>query len=596
MKPLDLIGSWPYDRYPTIRGPQLATFDGMKGVHGKAVRQLPVGSGKTAIGATYLYALRKQGKRRLFYIVPNKTLVEQVHSLHPDMKVAYGRNEHPCLYYPDEKLKADEIPCSLLGDCPHRVDQLIGETHEEGAIPCPYLKQKFEAKQMLAPVVCTNAFFLYTVLFSEEFEPEGVVIDEAHRLAQSIRSVLSTEITDWKVQRAVDVLDEVSPRQCEKLAAFLVSMRRLVKRHAMDKEVLLEEDQIKRLYDALMTVNPAMLQNEVRRAISSGKLDKRADREILKQLEDIMRSVRRFQHALKFAMSGATEKGYPLNFVIAFGKSEMGEHDKVQYKIVVKDYYVVPLIKKLLPDNTLAYSATIVDPELLAFETGIKGDYQSIPSGFPIENARIYLPTDTANLAVKSMGNRKREKTKMIRLVARTAKQFANKGIRSLVIVVSNEERTKFFEFAHEEGLKAISYGNGMPPRECSLRFRNGEGDCMVGTTANFGEGIDLPKKTAPVIFCLRPGYPRPDDPQTVFEERRFGGRRWALWNWRVMIDLLQVRGRNIRSEKDIGVTFLISQQFRRFAWGALPDWLEPAYRGDLTFEDCVKDAKKLLT
>src|SRR5581483_3769468 len=97
------------------------------------------------------------------------------------------------------------------------------------------------------------------------------------------------------------------------------------------------------------------------------------------------------------------------------------------------------------------------------------------------------------------------------------------------------------------------------------------------------------------IIFYLRPAYASPDDPQTQFEDHRFGHRRWQLWNWRVMTELLQVRGRNVRSEKDLGVTFLISQQFRRFAWGSLPEWLRPAYMGEASFEDCVKDAFKLL-
>ena len=592
---LDLMGSFPYDRHTTMRVPQRVALEGMRGVEGIMIREMPVGTGKTAIGVTYLNALRKAGSTRLFYILPNKTLVEQVHTLHPDVQVAYGRNEHPCLYYPEENLTADEVPCSMLGDCPHRVDQLTGETFEEGAIPCPYLKQKFEAKQMEKIVVCTNAFFLFTVLFSEEFSPEGVVVDEGHALAQSIRSVLQTDITDWKVEQAVDVLDEVSPRQCEHLATFLSSMKRLVKRYAMDREVLLDEEQVKQLYKALMTMHPNALQAEVRRAIARGKLDRRADREVLKQLDDIARSVTRFQHALKFAMSGMTEKGYPLNFVVAFGKTEMGERDHVQYKITIKDYYVVPLIKKVMPKNTLVMSATIGDPSLFAFETGIKGDFASVPSIFPPENARIYMPTDTANLAVKEMGIKKRGKNKMLRLIIDAAQRFARKGHRSLVVVVSNEERQKFQEFAQESGLKVLTYGDGMTARECVSRFRDGEGDCLLGTAANFGQGIDLPKQTAPVTFCLRPGYPRPSDPQTQFEQQRFGKKLWQLWNWRVMIEMLQARGRNIRSDKDLGVTFLISQQYRRFTFGALPEWLKPAYRGNSTFEECVKDTMTLL-
>jgi Rad3-related DNA helicase len=594
MKHLDLMGSFPYDRHPHMRIAQRTALEELRNVKGPIVLELPVGTGKTAIGYTYLSALRKRGAKNLFYIVPNKTLVEQVRSLHPEVLVAFGRNEHPCLYYEDKELKADEIPCSLLKDCPHRVDQETGNTHTQGAVPCPYLKQKYEARHSKGAIVaCTNAFFLFTVLFSKEMKPDGVVVDEAHKLAQTIRSVLSTEITDWKVARAVDVLDEVSPRQCEKLAKFLASMKRMVKRHGMGQETLLEEAQLKRLYSALGEVNPEALQAEVQRAISRGKLDLSNDLEVLKQIEDITRSVRRFQHAIKFAIKDGDRM--PLNFVFAFGKTEMGDRDRVQYKIVVKDYYVVPLITKILPPNTLAYSATISDPELFAFETGIKGTFTSVPSGFPVENARIYMPTDTANLSVK--GRSKRDKTRMIRLIARSAKKFADNGHRSLVIVVSNEERQKFLQLAAEEGLDTLSYGygNGMKPRECATRFREGEGDCLVGTVANFGEGLDLPRQTAPVIFCYRPGYPHPDDPQTVFEARRFRSRRWALWNWHVILEMLQVRGRNIRSETDLGVTFLISQQFRRFTFGSLPEWLQPAYRGQWKFKECVRDAEKLL-
>lgn len=591
---LGLDAAFPRHQYRTKTDAQQMAFTAIEGEEGTIVLELPTGSGKTAIGYTFLTALARQGKKHLFYLAPNKTLVEQVKTLHPDVAVAYGRNEHPCLYYEGESLKADEIPCSMLTDCPHRVDQETGETHAAGAIPCPYLEQKYEAKHSSGIVVCTSAFFLFTVLFSKEFEPEGVVVDEVHGLANSIRSVLSTELTDWKLAKGIEALNALRSEQVHTLAGFLRLMKGFIKNQAMDQEKLLEEDEIKHLYDSLNKVDPDMLETDTRQAIRDGELDVDSDREVLKQLEDIARSVKRFRHALRFAMTGATARGYPLSFVIAYGKTEMGERDRVQYRITVKDYYVVPIIKMLLPDATLAYSATIGDPEVLAFETGISGAYHSIPSSFPAKNARVYLPTNTANLAMKNTGS-KRAKTRMLRQVARAAKRFADKGHRSLVIVVSGAERTKFLDFAKEEGLNTLSYGEGLTARECAKRFRAGEGDCLVGTAANYGEGVDLPKQIAPVIFCLRPGYPNPFDPQTGFEERRFGRRRWQLWNWRVMIELLQVRGRNIRSETDLGVTFLISQQFRRFAFGSLPEWLKLAYRGEWTFEECVADAEKLL-
>ncbi|OGG60130.1 hypothetical protein A2765_01005 [Candidatus Kaiserbacteria bacterium RIFCSPHIGHO2_01_FULL_56_24] len=593
-KHLDLMGAFPFDRHPQMRDGQRIALEHLETAAWPVVHQSPVGTGKTALGYTFLKAKEKQGGTHLLYSTPNKTQVEQVKAMFPDVKIALGRNEHPCLYpgYADESPKADDIPCSMLGDCPHRVNLQTGETHTKGVTPCPYLQQKYEALQG-GIVVCTHAFLVFNVLLSKAFEPDAVVIDEAHRLAQSFRSVLSTEITDWKLVSAMEAIEETSPRQCDKLAAFLASLKRMVKRYALDHEQLLEEEQIDRLYGTLTAISADRLEADAKRAIAKGKLDPVADKEILKQVEDIARSIRRFQHALKFSISGHTARGYPLAYVIAYGKTELGPREKVQYRLTVKDYYVVPLIQKALPEMTYAYSATIVDPEIFAFETGIRGSYRSIPSTFSIENTRLYLPHDTANLAVKTRS--KRDKTKSLRLIARTAKRFVQKGNRSLVILVSNEERLKFTQLAEEEGLKTITYGNGTTARECAQRFRAGEAECLVGTTAHFGEGLDLPERIAPVIFCLRPAYPRPDDPQTQFEERRFRGRRWRLWQWRVMLDLLQVRGRNVRSETDKGVTFLISQQFRNFAFGSLPNWLQGAYRGNLSWEESVKDAEKLL-
>lgn len=600
MNHLDLEGNFPFDRHPLMRDAQELAFAAINRNRSQNVStvilEAPVGSGKTDIGYTYLKALEAAGAENLFYIVPNKTLVDQVRKLHPDVLVAYGRNEHLCLYYPEETLRADEIPCSMLRDCGHRVDQETGETHTAGFVPCPYLKQKYEARQGTNIVVCTTAFYLFTVLYSKEFEVGGVVVDEAHRLAESLRSVLSTEITDWKLARAIAVLRGAGSAQAVPLQEFLSAMTGLVLFKGAGKEVLLEEAEIRNLYESLLTVSPVGLETETARAISEGRLDVHEDREVLTQIEDIARSVNRFQRGFKFALArpdAGTRGQHPLKYIFAFGKKEMGAHERVQNKVVIKDYFVVPLVHRLLPEDTLAYSATVSDPETFSFETGITGGFYSIPSSFPTENTRIYMPTDTANLAVKA--RRKQDKTKMLRKIAKAAKRFANNGHRSLIIVVSQEEREKFLSLAKEEGLQAVSYGDGVRPREAMNRFKNGEGDCLVGTSANYGEGIDLPRQTAPVIFYYRPSYPRPDDPATVFEERRFGGRRWSLWNWRVMVNLLQARGRNIRSETDLGVTFLISQQFRHFAFGALPKWLQPAYRGQQTFDEGIEDALTLL-
>lgn len=556
--------------------------------NGSVIIESPTGTGKTAVEYTILKTSQSKEKGPFFLITPNKTLVEQIHREFPGLKVALGRNEHECLYY-EEKFRADEVPCSMLKECPHRVDQTSGET-KEGVSPCPYLQQKYEAKEGI--VVCTMSFYLFTQLFGQEFgQPKVLVIDEAHRIAEVFRNSLSYEITDYHLEQSINLLQKVRIEEFAILKKFLGLIRQIVKKKPAGETTLLEDKEIQQLIRILMTIDEKSLTQKIKEAVKKGLIDPRRDRLVLKKLEVLTRDLRRYLCSFEYSLE--TDERKPLNYTCAFYKAEKGEKERTQHKLIIKCYYVAPLIRKILSPLTVSLSATIGDPEIFGYETGIRDPFLALSSNFPVDNSRIYLPTDTPNLAMNA--RRKRDMTQVLRKIAKTCQYFAQQGHRSLVVTISNLERQKFLLLAAEEGLKAISYGNGRTPKETALAFREGEGDTLVGTAANYSEGVDLPKRIAPIIFFLRPGYPNPRDAGTLFEERRFGSQRWALWNWRVMQQALQVRGRNVRSRSDIGVTFFISQQFKRILFAALPKWLEEAYRNDFTFDQAVADVKLLL-
>lgn len=559
---------------------------------GRAIVESPTGTGKTAVEYAILKAAESLGISPCFLITLNKTILEQIVKEFPDLKVALGRNDHPCLYYPGKGYTADQVPCSMLKKCPHRVDQATGKTHEEDAEPCPYLQQKFEAKQG-GVVACTIAFYLFTHLFSREFAVEGaLVIDEAHRTADVVRNCLSYDITDHHLSCSIELLEKIGANEeAGSLKKFLKSMKRIAKTKAEKEGVLLDPQEIDRLILILDAIDVARLQQKITDAVAQGAIDPNQDTETLKHLEVLTRDLRRYVRSLEFSQE--TEGRKPLNYTCAYYKQEKGEKQKVQHKLTVKCYYVAPLIRKILPPLRVSFSATIGNPDVFGHETGIRDEFLSLDSTFPIDHTRIYLPTDTPNLAVNERG--KRDLTQVLRKVAKACKRFGDNGMRSLVVTISNAEREKFLMLAEEEGVAAISYGNGVTAREAAQAFKDGQGVSLVGTAANYSEGVDLPRQSAPVIFFLRPGYPNPRDPGTIFEERRFGGQRWALWNWRVMQQALQVRGRNIRRWSDMGVTIFISQQFRRILYGALPHWLEKAYRREFSFEETLADAEKLL-
>lgn len=588
---LNVEGSFPFRR---IRPIQKEVMDIIAREH-DGVHELPTGTGKTPIGIAYLEALAKLGLWPLFYVTTTKALVEQVKARHPGVAVAYGRGEHPCLYY-DEDLRANEIPCSLLVDCPHRVDQETGKTFEHGASPCPYLQQKYEAKQA-SIVVSTVAFFLFTTLFTKEWpKPEGLVIDEAHRLAEVVRSVLSYEITDYHLDRCVELLASVDPKASRDVQAFRNALVRIVRKKPSREETLLSDEEISALIEQLGRIDVKQLRSKIKDAVARRVLDPKQHRKELQQLEVISRSLPRYLHSFEFALE-EEEGRKALNYTFAVHRGELRGEEKAKHVLVVKGYYVAPIIRRLLSTRTVAYSATIGDPEIFGWETGItprRARFHTFPSTFSQSHTRIFLPTDVQNLAYAESGKWGIPRT--LRRIARTARQFAQHGHRSLVVVISEHERRKFLALCEEEGVTAISYGNGVAAKEAAARFRDGEGDVLVGTAANFGEGIDLPRRIAPVIFFLRPGYPPPKNPASLFEERRFSkSQAWAIRKWRVMIQALQVRGRNVRAASDLGVTFFTSEQFRGFLFASLPKWLEKSYVGDKTMRQCVNETIRLL-
>jgi len=568
-----------------------------------AILEIGTGVGKTAMEVAIARTAMKHFKT-CFVVTPTKTVLEQIRQRFPDdFTIALGRSDFPCFYYERSKaelsvesktrFKADEIPCSMLHSCPHRVDQETGEVKEPGAVPCPYLKQKFEARNSRKPVLATLAFYLFSRLFSKNFpEPDVLVIDEAHRVPETVRSALSYDITDWHIEKAVSILEKVEePEAAAALDHFRSRMIKIVKKKPAWRGTLLEASEITELMEILDSIDSRAIERSVAKALKDESIDADDDIQVFKKVESVVKNLRRYVRSLGLSLPLGNRGA--LAYTYAYHVEEKDENDRVAHKLVVCSHYINPLVKLLLGKTTIALSATIGDNVIFGQESGIQFPFLTIPPSFPAEKTRIFMPTDTPNLAYN---DRKRGAvTNVMRRMARASKKLAKNGIRSLHVVVSNEERHKLIELMVEEGLNPISYGNGVTAKQAAIRFKDGEGDCLVGTGANFGEGVDLPRQIAPVIFGLRPAYPPPDDPRTQFEERRYGNNRWAIWNWRVMLSVLQWRGRNIRSEDDLGVTIFVSQQFRRTVFASLPKTLQSSYKGDLTLDQCIKEAEKLV-
>ena len=608
----ELLASFPHDHYPEVLLNQQQSFEAIAQHDGTVTIEAPPGSGKTATGYTFLNALRRRKEPgALLFVVPSKVIALQVLKFHPDVKVAFGRNEHPCLYYKDAEgvtkpKQADEVPCSFLvhhptRPCQHYVDQGTGKTHEPGAEPCPYFFQKFEARQPGTIAVVTGAFALFAQVFQRQFGEllAGTVIDEAHKIARAFRSVLSYDITDYHIELCVKMCRDIgADEEAAGLDEFRKTLIRIVDRRQANRRLknqpLLKRDEVQELLDVLQCINEKKLEHNVKQAIRDGKLDVEEQMETLKHMETILRDLRRYITSLGYAIP--TEKRGALNYLYAYYRKEKPEEtdkgQKVRYRLVVKAYRVTGLVQKLLGKRSLTMSGTI-GSKVFCMETGIESPIVHLKSDFEAENTRIYLPIDTADLSKNKAGQGQPGKT--MRRIAEACGKLAEQGHRSLILVVSNDEREQMYRIAQEYGLDAQTYGNSIAPKDMAVNFKNGEGTVLIGTIAQYGEGLDMKEGIAPVTHVLRPAWPNPIDPEAQFEKERFGNNRWALWTWRVMTDAQQNRGRNVRSKVARGVTIFYSQSFRKFLFSSLAEWLQPSYRGEWRLERCIEDTIEVL-
>lgn len=556
------------------------------------MNQAPTGTGKTGLGCTFLKTHCSSGGRG-FFVTPSKTLVNQVAAMYPEIVPMYGRNEYSCNYY-DEQYRADEIPCTLLRDCPHRVDLETGETHTVGATPCAYLLAKYKSRKAQL-TVCTTHYYFFEALGRGNSLPDALVIDEVHEWANSIRKMLSYQITDHLLDQFWELLSSLECRTEAKLILeFKEAMIGTIKQYVSGKRTpLITDADLRKLLKILLKLDRSHVDDKIKRAIADGKINRHDDRELLRQLDRFTGDLYRYIKSLEFAIG--TKEHQPLTYVFGYWDQQLTEGKQVQYSITIQSYAIAGLTRaKLMPPKKLSMSATIgKDSSILERETGITGTFVDLDSDFPVANCRIFMPSNVPDLSFKGMSHN--DKNRAIRQMLRGALAASQQGIRSLIVVISEEERLKAIKFAAEEGVNAISYDKETKPRDVVQRFRNGEGDVLIGTESQYGQGIDLPGNICGFTFYLRPGYPVKGDPQAEFEERLYGAQRWALWTWRVIMKMLQVRGRNIRSIEDRGCIILMSQQFKRFTYGGLPKWLQPAYKSDITFDEAIQQGINLL-
>ena len=564
----------------------------------KSVHEIPFGEGKTAIGLTLALALFEKGFGPIYYVTPTKTEVEQIITKYPgEFQSIYGKNEYLCLFY-QGKINADEAPCHLL-DCPHKVDIETGIQKDPNVEPCEYYLRKSKLREDKITITTTAFFVIHALYQIKGFEkPQVLVIDEVHRIADIVRRIVHFRITDLSIKRIEKALKTIGEKEeLEKIKSLKETLAEITLGKRISPPELLDEYEIEQILQKLLLINPQILKEAIKTAIRTGKIDpqKEEERKILKTIEDIIYRLNKWVRALYTALPAERRK--PLSFVVAIPRKpsyEEKKKTKEKYGIEIYSWYVAPLIKKVILENIpwiICYSGTIGDPEKFKFETGIDFKVFKYSPSIPRENILIFMPNDTPELAYERKEPDALEKA--FSMIQQGCLELLKNGHRSLILVVSEEERKKFFE-SFTDGFECLTYNERKSPKEVAQKFIQGKGDVLLGTAANYGEGLDLPGKIASAIFYLRPEFPRPDEPQVQFERKRFGEQTyWGLQRWRVNIKTQQAIKRHIRGPEDKGVSFLISQHFKRTV--SFPEWERERVR-EKSFTESLKEAKEFLS
>jgi Rad3-related DNA helicase len=583
-------------------------------------------------------AARKLGGP-VYGVVPTKALVKQASEEYPDLTVAYGRNEHVCPWAVEdfkeepenpvtpERLielnlvgnapRASEVATMVCKKCPHYVDSSTGQTNKAGVVECPYYRQKYQVDNADA-VLCTMAFYLFHFFFNKAAREDlkALIIDEAHELPKVVRYCLSFEVSDHLVNKAIDLLQRIGnvEEETRALKKFCRAMKKMAKakQRPSGEEVLLDDEEVVRLVNILQPIDTAALENKLHRALNQGIFDLAVEKEAIKMLEVLAKDLRRYVTSFMMALPKELEDGNilpPLTYTCSFYRTEreaeaevettgdQRRRKKVLHKLVVHCAHVAPLIKKLLlPKHCVALSATIGNADAFKFISGIDYPILRLGSSFPIEQRRIYVPKDIESLVYRQGAERR--KHHMLKRIAQQCQWFNERHQRCLVVVVSEEEREYFIRQARDQRLDLVTYGNGVAAKDAVVQFKARQGGVLLGTSAHFAQGIDLPDQLAPVIFFLRPGYPDPHSPQEQFKKRRFGESTTAWINkYLVMQQIIQAAGRNIRGPEDRGVIICCDARFTQLVSRTLHndyEWLRPCFVPDLTWEQCMADAMKL--
>ena len=223
-------------------------------------------------------------------------------------------------------------------------------------------------------------------------------------------------------------------------------------------------------------------------------------------------------------------------------------------------------------EKFLLMSATVINPLEFVDSLGIEASGKTwevvdVPSTFPVENRPIYVRPE-ANMTFKGKDT---EWPKMAAGIQRILS--AHPDDRVLIHTVSYAFSTYLYETLNGDGRTILKYTKASEREEALNRFKSSHAAVLLASSMD--RGVDLPHDDCRVVIVTKMPYLSLGDKQVSKRMHSPNGQFW--YQVQTIRSLVQMTGRHVRSADDVGVTYILDQQFvtnvHRHGRHLLPTW-----------------------
>ena len=225
--------------------------------------------------------------------------------------------------------------------------------------------------------------------------------------------------------------------------------------------------------------------------------------------------------------------------------------------------------------KSLFMSATIISPDVMAESLGWERDFGvvTVPHTFPVENRKIQV----VPVAPMTRSAGEPSKAKMAEALGVLADRHADQ--RMLVHTVSYDLTNYLAEYlsSRVHASRIFRYSKAADRERVLAKFRKTKGGILLAPSMS--RGVDLPGEDCDVVVVCKVPWASLGDKQVQARIHSPGGQTWFVVE--AIRELVQMTGRHIRSAEDVGITYILDEQFVQNLWKKsrhlLPGWFREA-------------------